>query len=199
MKRLRRFLSLLIVPGIVLLALAANATEGKDAAAKAGGAGSKIGGAPVDARTPSPPPLDTEWLRRNQGLVTLVQENKIDEALQSGLDAMKYLQGKNLLEGQEAATAHNNLGMIYLQRTQFDRAHPHLLKALEMRTRLTGPESLDVATVWLNLGQLYRLQGEQIIQLNRQRAEAAAEKKAEQPPGEKKPVETGESAPKTKK
>lgn len=114
---------------------------------------------------------EAEWLRRNQELLELVRDKKTEESIRAASGILNYLQEKKMLESQEAATTHNNLGMIYLSLGQYDKSHPHLIKALELRTRLTGPDSIDVATVWLNLSHLYKLQAESIIQRQQKRAD----------------------------
>jgi len=152
-----------------------------------------------------PPQIDAEWSQQNQALVDLVKDNKTDEALQKALAMFQYLQGKKLMEGQEAATTYNNLGMIYLSKGQFDKAQANLLKALEMRSTLYGPNSVDVATVWLNLSQLYKLQAEYIFQLNKKKTEGETPQAVTPTAAEKKEAEkkddakTQKAAKKTKK
>jgi tetratricopeptide (TPR) repeat protein len=111
-------------------------------------------------------PPDPEWMEQNQAVLSLIKEKKVDEALTEARKMMGYLRQNNLLKGQEAATTFNNLGMIYLSKGQFDMAHQYLSKALQLRTELFGPQSIEVATVWLNLSQLYKLQAEHIFKLH---------------------------------
>lgn len=115
--------------------------------------------------------LDLEWTRQNQEVLSLIKDKKIDEALAAARKMMSHLRRNNLLKGQEAATTFNNMGMIYLSKGQFDLAHQYLSKALQLRTDLFGPKSLEVATVWLNLSQLYKLQAEHIFKLHQKAAE----------------------------
>ncbi len=107
--------------------------------------------------------IDPQWTEQNRQVLSLIKENKVDEALSAARKMMSYLRRNSLLKGQEAATTFNNMGMIYLSKGQFDMAHQHLSKALQLRTELFGPESIEVATVWLNLSQLYKLQAEHIF------------------------------------
>ena len=110
--------------------------------------------------------LDPEWTEQNRAVLSLIKEKKVDEALTEARKMMSYLRRNGLLKGQEAATTFNNMGMIYLSKGQFDMAHQHLSKALQLRTELFGPQSIEVATVWLNLSQLYKLQAEHIFKLH---------------------------------
>ncbi len=115
--------------------------------------------------------LDPEWSKKNQEVLSLIKEKKIDEALSAGRKMMSYLRRNQLLKGEEAATTFNNMGMIYLSKGQFDLAHQFLSKALQLRTELFGPQSIEVATVWLNLSQLYKLQAEHIFKLHQKSGE----------------------------
>lgn len=119
--------------------------------------------ADTDGPTASP---DPEWMEKNQEVLSLIKEKKVDEALSAARKMMSYLRRNQLLNGQEAATTFNNLGMIYLSQGQFDLAHQFLSKALQLRTELFGPQSIEVATVWLNLSQLYKLQADHIFKLH---------------------------------
>ncbi len=110
--------------------------------------------------------VDKAWARQNQQVLSLIKEKKIDEALSAARKMMSYLRNNNRLKGQEAATTFNNMGMIYLSKGQFDMAHQYLSRALQLRTDLFGPQSVEVATVWLNLSQLYKLQAEHIFKLH---------------------------------
>jgi tetratricopeptide (TPR) repeat protein len=115
--------------------------------------------------------LDPEWSAQNQEVLSLIKEKKVDKALSAGRKMMSYLRRNQLLKGEEAATTFNNMGMIYLSKGQFDLAHQFLSKALQLRTELFGPQSIEVATVWLNLSQLYKLQAEHIFKLHQKSGE----------------------------
>lgn len=110
--------------------------------------------------------LDSQWLKDNQELIHLVNEKKNSEAIQKGIAMLKYLEKKKLMESQEAATTYNNIGMAYLAAGQFDKSQENLLKALKLRTKIFGNTSVEVATVWLNLSQLYKMQAQYIFQLH---------------------------------
>ena len=118
-----------------------------------------------------PPKLDETWLKDNQALLELIKEKKNDEALAKAADTINYLKGKKMLESAEAATTHNNLGMIYLTKGNFAEANSHLVQALALRTKLYGGESIEVATVWLNLSELYKQQAQYIFLLHQKPAE----------------------------
>jgi len=119
--------------------------------------------------------LDAHWVKENQALLPLIKEEKGQEALKKAKAMLRYLKKKKLLDGQEAATTYNNLGMIFLSEGEFDQAQVYLLKALQLRTKLFGNKSLEVATVWLNLSQLYKLQAQYIFKLHQNENEKKKE------------------------
>lgn len=119
--------------------------------------------------------LDPQWTEQNRQVLSLIKEKKVDEALIAARKMMSYLRRNSRLKGQEAATTFNNMGMIYLSKGQFDMAHQYLSKALQLRTELFGPQSIEVATVWLNLSQLYKLQAEHIFKLHRKETQETGE------------------------
>ncbi|MBA4396485.1 MAG: hypothetical protein C0394_03760 [Syntrophus sp. (in: bacteria)] len=165
----------LIVPGLVWSASAKK--SGKKAPVA-----EKKAEAPAPEQKPAAPAvpgtLDERWVKENQQIMDLVKDKKYDEGLKTGLATMDYLKEKKLLDGQEAATTLNNMGMIYLMKGQFADAQVNLSKALNIRTRIYGETSLEVATVWLNISELYKMQAQYIFQLHQKRAEDL--KKAEE-------------------
>ena len=106
------------------------------------------------------PKLDEQWSKDNQALLTLVRGKKNDEALKKAQAMLDYLKGKNISGGAEAATTYNNLGMIYISMGQFDQALLSLQKTLELRTKIYGDRSLEVANSWNNLSELYKVQAQ---------------------------------------
>lgn len=114
---------------------------------------------------------DERWARENQQIMELVKEKKLDEGIKTGLATLDYLKEAKLLEGQEAATTFNNVGMLYLMKGQFADAQVNLAKALNLRTRIYGDTSIEVATVWLNFSELYKKQAQYIFQLNQKKAD----------------------------
>jgi tetratricopeptide (TPR) repeat protein len=116
-------------------------------------------------------PLDERWVRENQQIMELVKEKKLDEGIKVGLATLDYLKEAKLLDGQEAATTYNNVGMLYLMKGQFADSQVNLAKALNLRTRIFGDTSIEVATVWLNFSELYKKQAQYIFQLNQKKAD----------------------------
>jgi tetratricopeptide (TPR) repeat protein len=106
------------------------------------------------------PKLDEQWSKDNQALLTLVRDKKNDEALKKAQAMLDYLKGKKISDGAEAATTYNNLGMIYMSIGQFDQALLSLQKTLELRTKIYGDRSLEVANSWNNLSELYKVQAQ---------------------------------------
>lgn len=107
--------------------------------------------------------LDEKWSEDNQKLVALIKEKKVEEAQKTGEAMLAYLEKKKLMDGPEAGTTYNNLGTIYMYTGAFGKSQAHLLKALKLRAGLFGENSLEVAAVWINLSQLYKLQAQRII------------------------------------
>lgn len=116
-------------------------------------------------------PLDERWVRENQQIMELVKEKKLDEGIKVGLATLEYLKEAKLIEGQEAATTFNNVGMLYLMKGQFADSQVNLAKALNLRTRIYGDTSIEVATVWLNFSELYKKQAQYIFQVNQKKAD----------------------------
>jgi hypothetical protein len=107
--------------------------------------------------------LDERWTKENQELLGLIQEKKLGEAQQKAMDTVGYLTEMKLLGGQEAATTFNNLGMVQISMGQFDKGVTNIVQALELKRKIHGDSSLEVATIWQNLAELYRVQA-QVIQ-----------------------------------
>ena len=112
--------------------------------------------------------LDPKWVERNQKVVALIQDKKPDTALPAAEKLLDYVVKKKLTERQEGATTYNNLGMLYLTKGKFQEAETYLWKAVRTRIELFGKTSPEVATVWLNISQLYKLQAQYILSLNEQ-------------------------------
>ena len=106
------------------------------------------------------PKIDEKWSKDNQVLLSLVRDKKNDEALKKAQAMLDYLKGKKLSDGAEAATTYNNMGMIYISMGQFDQALVSLQKTLELRTKIYGDRSLEVANSWNNLSELYKVQAQ---------------------------------------
>lgn len=120
--------------------------------------------------------MDEAWNADNQALVALVKAKKNDEALAKAESMMLYLKGKGLMEGAEAATTYNNLGMIYVSTGKLDKALESLMKALELRRKIFTDNSIEVAIVWQNLAELYKVQAQSIQnkKINEELAKAQA-------------------------
>lgn len=120
-------------------------------------------GKALPSETPKPiSGLDERWQRENQELIALIQGNKLAEARQAAQNTLGYLGSRKLLQGQEAATTHNNLGMVLLRLGRFDEAEGNLLKALEIRRRIYGDAGAEVGLIWENLAELLKTQAQGI-------------------------------------
>ena len=106
--------------------------------------------------------LDKRWLKENQELLQLIQDKKPKEAQQKAGSTISYLTEKKLLGGQEAATTYNNLGMVQISQGQYDDGVTNIVKALELKRKIHGDASLEVAAIWQNLSEIYKVQAQAI-------------------------------------
>jgi tetratricopeptide (TPR) repeat protein len=118
-----------------------------------------------------PGKLDERWSVGNDRIKELFDKKQYDEGLEVGKATLDYLKESNLLDGQEAATTYNNLGMLYLMKGKFAESQLNLSKALDLRTQLFGNTSLEVAIVWQNISDLYRTQAQYIYHLHQKKSD----------------------------
>ncbi|MBU2488997.1 MAG: tetratricopeptide repeat protein [Proteobacteria bacterium] len=104
---------------------------------------------------PETKPVDPEWQKMNEEIISLFNEKKIPEALEKSQTLLKYLGEKGLTEGEEAAKSMGNLGMLYLSTGNYKMAQPYLLKALELRTKISGGNDPATAMILKNIAWLY--------------------------------------------
>lgn len=119
--------------------------------------------------------FDPGWKKENDTVLSLTKDRKYNEAIAKGEKVLDYLKGKGMSESLEAATTMNNLGMNSMSVGKLDKANSYLLKALDLRLKHLGKTNMEVAAVWMNLSDLYKLQA----QLIRQREMDEAIKKEE--------------------
>ncbi len=53
-----------------------------------------------------------------------------------------------------------NIGLVYDNKGEYEKALENYKKCLEIRTKVLGPESIDVATTLNNIGIVYKNKGE---------------------------------------
>jgi hypothetical protein len=53
------------------------------------------------------------------------------------------------------ATSFNNIGSVYKSKGYYDRALENHNNSLAIRTKVLGPESIDVAISFNNIGSVY--------------------------------------------
>ena len=104
-----------------------------------------------------------EWREKNQELVGLIRARKLEEALDLGQELVDYVDKKYKKDSKEKATSYNNMGMVFMLTRDYGLAETCFREALAMRRRLLGDESDEVAVVFLNLAQLYKVQAEEIM------------------------------------
>jgi tetratricopeptide (TPR) repeat protein len=110
---------------------------------------------------------DFDWQENNARLVALIRERKIDEALALGQEMVDYVDKMYRKDHPEKATTYNNMGMVFLLARDYGLAETCFQEALAMRRRIFGREHNEVAVILLNLVQLYKVQAEAIMYLNR--------------------------------
>jgi Tfp pilus assembly protein PilF len=110
---------------------------------------------------------DPYWQEQNEKLIALINERKVEEAVVLGQTLVTYVDRKFKKDAKEKATAYNNLGMAFMLARDYALAEECLRDALAMRKRIWGDNHNEVAVVLLNLVQLYRIQAQEILALNR--------------------------------
>jgi len=108
--------------------------------------------------------FDPSWEKENNIVLSLTKDRKYDEAIAKGQSSLEYLKSRGMSESLEAATTMNNLGMNSMSIGKLDKARDYLLKALDLRRKHLGAANMEVAAVWLNLSELYKLQAQVIRQ-----------------------------------
>ncbi len=109
------------------------------------------------AAAPAAKPMDAQWQKMNDEVIALIQKKDMDKALEKSQEIVKFLEDKGLGKGPEAATTFNNLGMIYLQKSNLGMASQYLTNALTLRTEIFGENHPDTAVVLKNLSYLNQL------------------------------------------
>lgn len=110
---------------------------------------------------------DSDWQEKNSRLVALVNARKVDEALEVGHELLHYVDKKHKKDAREKATTYNNIGMAFLLAREYALAEECFREALAMRKRLFGDNHNEVAVILLNLVQLYKVQAQEILSVNR--------------------------------
>jgi hypothetical protein len=70
-------------------------------------------------------------------------------------------------DAEQKATTYNNMGMTFLLSKDYPLAEQCFRDALAMRKRIFGDHHNEVAVILLNLSQLYNIQAQEIMALNR--------------------------------
>jgi hypothetical protein len=107
-----------------------------------------------------------EWQFRNRELVGLINTRRIDEAVVFGQDLVEYVDKKFKKYAPEKATTYNNMGMAFLLKKDYGMAEMSFFSALEIRKRLFGDDHNEVALIYLNLSQLYKIRAQEIMAMN---------------------------------
>ena len=103
------------------------------------------------------------WKEANQELVALIRSRKAEEALEAGQKLVDFVDRKFSKDAPEKATTYNNVGMALMMNGDFPLAEECFREALQMRIRLYGEENREVAVVYMNMSQLYKVRAQQIL------------------------------------
>ena len=109
---------------------------------------------------------DTTWNEDNQRLIALIRERRIEDAAELGGDLVAFAEKYYPRESKERATSYNNMGLALMMAGDYALAEECFRDALGIRLALFGPEHNQVAVVFLNLAQLYKVQAQGILRKN---------------------------------
>jgi tetratricopeptide (TPR) repeat protein len=107
------------------------------------------------------------WKEKNSELISLINSKEIDQAMTLGQELLKFTEKKFQGNSKEKATTYNNMGMVFLLARDYELAEKCFREALEMRKRIFGKQHNEVAIIFMNLVQLYRVQADEIFLINR--------------------------------
>ena len=107
------------------------------------------------------------WHKENSELVSLINSGKVKEALVFGQEMVEYVDKKYKKDSKEKATTYNNMGMVFMLAGDYFLAEKCFHEALAMRKRLFGEKDNEVAVIFLNMVQLYKLQAQEIMMVNK--------------------------------
>jgi tetratricopeptide (TPR) repeat protein len=108
-----------------------------------------------------------DWREKNGELLALINARKVDEALIVGQELLDYVDRKYKKDSREKATTYNNMGMVFLLSREYSLAEQCFHNALDMRKRIFGENHNEVAIILMNLAQLYKVQAQEILAVNR--------------------------------
>lgn len=110
---------------------------------------------------------DFDWEKKNNQLVALINEGRVAEAEDLGQELVDFVDKKYRRAHENKATSYNNMGMVFLLNHEYALSEKCFQEALKMRKQLLGDEHNDVALIYLNLMQLYKVQAQEILMVNR--------------------------------
>ena len=110
---------------------------------------------------------DFNWKEKNAELVQFINSGRLEEGEVLAQELVEFVDKKYKKDHVEKATSYNNMGMVFLLTRDFELSEKCFREALSMRKHLFGDEHNEVAVVLLNLMQLYKIQAEEIMMLNK--------------------------------
>lgn len=108
---------------------------------------------------------DALWGETNKKVLGLAREKKTDEALTVAKELYEYTVRAYGKRHQRTVKAINNLGYVFTQKRDFDKAESYLLMGLEISEKIHGKYSREVAFVNVNLSKLYMAKAQEIFDM----------------------------------
>jgi CHAT domain-containing protein/Tfp pilus assembly protein PilF len=93
-------------------------------------------------------------------MVTLIKQSRFAEAIPIATTLLEVVKKERGHDNEVTATVMHNLGFLYQQLGEYNKAEPIFLEALAIREKVLGPESTDVALSLNNLAQIYQDEGD---------------------------------------
>jgi tetratricopeptide (TPR) repeat protein len=112
------------------------------------------------------PSKQGDWKEKNNELVGLIRNNRIDEAIELGQAIVDWVEKTYRKDAPEKATTYNNMGIAHMVAEEYDLADKCFREALEMRKRIFGEDHSEVGGILLNLARLYKIQADRIFTAN---------------------------------
>jgi tetratricopeptide (TPR) repeat protein len=107
--------------------------------------------------------LDNQkWIAMNREVARLMQEEKLDEALDLARDVFDYTRKCYGKKDRKTIVALNNIGTVNLLKKNFDEAEAHLLLALQLSEKVSGKEGRQASMINMNLAELYSARAKSI-------------------------------------
>jgi tetratricopeptide (TPR) repeat protein len=121
------------------------------------------------------PPDDTKWEDMNRAVISLIKEQKIDQAQEVAQELFEYSRSAYGKKHANTATALNNLGFINIMIKDFEKAESFLLMALQVTEKAYGKDTREAAVIYMNLAKLYLAKAREVSTIESAFAQQQAE------------------------